>query len=197
MDAGQRLADGGDTADIEVVTVATHADGWFDALAASCRRTGLAPPTVLGWGEPWCGFMHKVRAVRACVADRPPRALLLFVDAYDVLVLAPAAADLRRRYDACRGDRPVVVGVERSADPLSAWLKRYKFGGCAPGRILNSGVYMGPAAALADLLDRWLAVAAATGDNDDQRTLNRLCRDSDHDDWFRRTVAVDDRGDLI
>jgi hypothetical protein len=127
---------------LRVVTFATRDDGWFMALRDSCARQGVALD-VLGWGETWQGFMHKVRAVRAYVETLAPETLVLFVDAYDALVLCDGA-EILRRFDGLvggagrRGER-VVLGVENpQRDPVMGLIKRIPFGTCG-SHTLNSG----------------------------------------------------------
>jgi hypothetical protein len=113
------------------------------------------------------------------------------VDAFDAILLCGPDA-IRRRYDAVRGDKPVLIGVDRPWDSVVYWLKRWCFGTTPDGHLLNSGAYCGPAGALTGLLDRWHALAVATGETDDQRLLTQLSqRDADTAAWFAAHVALD------
>jgi hypothetical protein len=183
---------------LRAVTFATRDDGWFGALRASCARQGV-PLDVLGWGEAWQGFLHKVHGVRAYVGGLAPETLVLFVDAYDTLVLCDAA-EILRRFDslvggtARRAER-VVLGVENPhRDPLMGAIKRIPFGACG-SHTLNSGVYMGSAGRLRELLERWTAAADPGGGGDDQKALNALCRTDGA--WFAAHATYDVDGLLV
>lgn len=165
---------------VHLVTLASHEDGWFKALQSSCARHGFHLH-VLGWGEPWGGFMQKIRLVDQFLRDSvwyDANDLFVVADAYDVLVLQDAT-ELVRRIDTLTDNnrcRRVVLGIEgRRADPLDALISQWRFGRCNQRHVVNAGVYIGCARRLCDFfellgVDRW---PDAT---DDQKLINATCR---------------------
>ena len=127
LGAGACPADAAEaTGTLRVVSVSSSRRLELDRLAASARRVG-ATLEVLGLGEPWRGLGSKVDLLRAYLAD-PDRNirdgdLLLFLDAYDVLLLPPAR-DLPAKFAALEIDAPgaVVFNSElKLASSLNEW----------------------------------------------------------------------------
>ena len=165
---------------IQCVTLCTHANGWFDALQSSCAQNGL-PLAVLGWGQTWKGIGWKFELMlEYLTTETDPDIVVCFVDAYDVIVLQPAAEIMRRFHQLIYGggvssNRPsngglVVFGVE---DPLGRshfirFMESVRFSQCNK-HVLNTGVYMGRSA---DVRDLFLKVQAAyPNEPDDQQRL--------------------------
>lgn len=173
--------------DVRCVTVCTRADGWFPALQEGCRRLGI-PLVVLGWGQPWGGFMWRMALVRRYVRSVDPSTVLCCIDAYDVVPLIDVHAlaeryraltvDVRGRAAATKTPAPtmnkpdgVVIGVENPLGHRSVqWIKRMVFGRCR-GHVLNAGGCMGPAATVQRLLE----YIASGHRADDQKALNGAC----------------------
>lgn len=166
---------GGDAPDdIEVVTVATSLDGspekpgGFARLERSCRRNGL-PLTVLGSGVPWTGSSLKLRLLRDRLDDLPEDRIVLFVDAYDSLLL-PSRRRIVEKF--LEFEKPIVVSAEKGCWPDPELAERYPRAAPlrrargqplraalrpeppspSPFRYLNSGGFMGYAGALRDAL---------------------------------------------
>jgi hypothetical protein len=192
---------------VTVVAVATHNAGYLDGLREGCRRAGL-PLQVLGWGQQWKGFGWRTRLVRDWLRTQPRDALVVHVDAFDVLATLPSAEALVSRY--VWHGRSLLLSVDGApaaglhdgaheavfggvADP-SGMLVR---GASAHGRrvVLNGGAFMGTAGALLQLYARMDAVSgggAIENECDDQKTLNAAA--NAFADWFARHAAVDVRG---
>ena len=68
------------------ITVCTHSEGWFPALQEGCRRFSI-PLVVLGWGQPWKGFMWRTTLLQQYLSTLPYHCLVCIVDAYDMLPL--------------------------------------------------------------------------------------------------------------
>jgi tetratricopeptide (TPR) repeat protein len=167
LGAGACPADAAEaTGTLRVVSVSSSRRLELDRLAASARRVG-ATLEVLGLGEPWRGLGSKVDLLRAYLAD-PDRNirdgdLLLFLDAYDVLLLPPAR-DLPAKFAALEIDEPgaVVFNSELACAPDGAL--RLAYPRLAPGEpfhFLNSGVYLGRVRDVRAMLDAVAADVAA------------------------------------
>lgn len=174
---------------MKVITFATSDQGWFQALRTSCRRNRLQLE-VLGWGEPWEGFLHKPRAVLRHLQTTAPDELVLVVDAFDVLILCGEQEFLRRYADlrqTCLGT--IVVGRENIDGPW--WMSMYlrlAFPSSLSTSTLNAGVLFGPAA---DLVRLYGALLRDGDGDDDQKRLNHTAGRLWH------ILVVDERGDLI
>ena len=188
LGAGACPADAAEaTGTLRVVSVSSSRRLELDRLAASARRVG-ATLEVLGLGEPWRGLGSKVDLLRAYLAD-PDRDvrdgdLLLFLDAYDVLLLPPAR-DLPAKFAALEVDEPgaVVFNSELACAPDGAL--RLAYPRLAPGEpfhFLNSGVYLGRVrdvramldAVAADVAAHHVAFGADPFRFDDQRWFHRF-----------------------
>ncbi len=164
----------------------------FAALRESCRRHGI-PFTVLGWGQTWRGFNWKFNLFRDWLRGRPADALVLFVDAYDVLVLRDAAA-IHRCYDELTGgtgDRVLFGRENPTGDVLMDLVGRLAFPVCESS-IINTGVYVGPAGRILDVLAH---VDGHDDARDDQKLMNTACRENH--EFFRERVTLDAEGRFV
>ena len=159
--------------------VLTYATKSTPMLCDSLRVALLwsMPLTLLGFGEEYRGNYQKLRGARAHVASLPPRTLVLFADAYDVLYGASGAA-LRRRFDELRvpAER-VLFMAEKGCWPdwdmafgRDFCLHRYPRSR-TPYRFVNSGVWMGRAEAAYALLTE---LQAFTPGLDDQHVTGHM-----------------------
>jgi hypothetical protein len=104
---------------VMVITVASHEKPALDVLRRSVRAVGLEL-TVLGMNETWRGLGSKVTLLHAFLSRLPLShdcRLVVFVDAFDVLVLPPAK-DIVPRFKV-RVDTDRKVSSERPASHLS------------------------------------------------------------------------------
>jgi hypothetical protein len=186
-----------------VITVATQAEGYYDALKQGCERAGVRLVT-LGWGKKWRGYAWKLRLVSEFLneeRDRLGSSLIVFVDGFDVLPTFRSVEELSSAYERANGDgdAKVVLGVDSppqsAAEFSQAAATRGVFGTCM-GRPINSGVYAGPLPKLLKILELCSAEHEGNGDNDnDQRMLSRACRRNN--DWFEANAVFDDNAALV
>ena len=107
-----------------VISVATHWQGYLPTLQRSCHQHGFEFD-LLGLGKPWQGFGWRLElAVRRAIQE-PDDKLIVFADAYDV-VMCDSAARLQHMYKLAR--RPFVVGVYRYVKMLAGALAKHEFG---------------------------------------------------------------------
>ena len=186
-----------------VITVATQAEGYYDALKHGCERAGVAMIT-LGWGKKWRGYAWKLRLVREFLhaeRERLGDSFIVFVDGFDVLPTFRSAEELSNAYEKASGagDAKVVLGVDSppttAAEMSQAAASRGVFGTCM-GRSINSGVYAGPLPKLLKVLELCSEQHEGQGDNDDdQRMLSRACRQNR--DWFEANAVFDDNASMV
>jgi hypothetical protein len=179
----RRLRPGGGA--LRVVCVASSERAELTRLRASVKRLG-AELTVLGLGKPWRGLGSKVALLAAHLDASGVAAddLILFLDAYDVLLL-PAAAQLRERFTALEREKQGAVvfnsEVNCAPDPSMRLLYGRPADG-APFRFLNSGIYLGRArdvrnmlaTVTADVEAHHASLGADPYRFDDQRWFNRF-----------------------
>ena len=179
----QRLRPGGGA--LRVVCVASSERAELTRLRASVKRLG-AELTVLGLGQPWRGLGSKVTLLAEHLDSSGAAAdnLILFLDAYDVLLL-PAAAQLRERFAVLEQEKKGAVvfnsEVNCAPDPALRLLYGRPADG-APFRFLNSGIYLGRARDVramlatvsADVRTHHASLGADPYRFDDQRWFNRF-----------------------
>jgi hypothetical protein len=143
---------------------------------------------VLGLGEPWRGLGSKISLLGAYL-DNDRRGitdddLLLFVDAYDVLLL-PAATNLRARWAAFESEAPgrIVFNAELNCAPDPSLMLVYPAPDLKkPFPFLNSGIYLGRVQDVkkmiidvrADITHHHISFGADPYRFDDQRWFHRF-----------------------
>ncbi|TMS40194.1 hypothetical protein L596_006603 [Steinernema carpocapsae] len=154
-----------------VVTVATEETDGLKRLMRSAQDHGHEL-LVFGRGEQWNGGDmrynqgggQKIRILRESLKSyKDKNAVIMFVDAYDVVINAPKETILDRFFHEFSGAR-IVFGAEGFCWPDKNLVTKYPlvtFG----KRYLNSGLYMGYAADIYKMLE----MGADTKDNDDDQ----------------------------
>jgi hypothetical protein len=190
---------------MRIITVATEACGYLDALRESCARH-CVELVVLGWGDTWRGFQWKSHLVRRFLRERcvDLEEILIVVDGYDSLLLSSKVcalssssssssawvSEFERRFSAT--SKPILLSVDVPRSSLVRYLYRRIFGECR-GAYLNAGLYAGRVWALRELhtqiCDGQDMDAPATFSLDDQELLMNLCRRAPT--FFRTHVALD------
>jgi len=173
---------------MQVVTVATHRDGYLDALRVGCERIQL-PIQFLGMGEEWMGFGWRIKKLRDFLETLSSDTIVICVDAFDVVPLAKSVEDLKTAY--AHFKKPIVFGVDgQASNPVHQWGHDVIFG-THRGVTLNGGTYMGRADKLRTLFSIWMS-GEIKDEADDQKILNKVFRV--HDAWFHENVALDRDG---
>ena len=181
---GKRSPAGGAGA-LHVLTYATKATPMLcDALLVALVQR--VPLTLIGYGDTYQGNFQKLTSARQVVAALPPDALVLFADAYDVLYTAGGDA-LRAGFEGLGvpPDRVLFMGERGCWPDADMGPVGHRF--CSeqypksptPYRYVNSGVWMGRAAAAFRLLT---VLSAYTPGLDDQHVTGHLF--VDRNDWF-------------
>ena len=71
---------------MKAITVATHAERYFDVLKESAERNNI-DLVVLGWGEKWKGFTWKFNLLIDYLKSCDDNEIVLFIDGYDVFFI--------------------------------------------------------------------------------------------------------------
>ena len=162
-----------------VVTVATEKKGYYDLLVKSCEIHGLTLIT-LGLGMKWTGFSMKYRLMREYLHSIPENEIIVFVDAYDVII-NDNEESIITKFTSFGTD--IVFGTQ---DGL---LSKMTFTHCF-GHVLCGGCYIGYASRIKQLLHILNdPVLIEETDGDDQEMLNRAC--SNNFEFFDEFVSAD------
>eukprot|EP00922_Rhytidocystis_sp_ex-Travisia-forbesii_P043656 GHVS01065129.1.p1 GENE.GHVS01065129.1~~GHVS01065129.1.p1 ORF type:complete len:441 (-),score=49.92 GHVS01065129.1:159-1481(-) len=187
---------------LHVVTVATHEDGYYQALMESAVRLDI-PLKVLGFGQKWEGFRWKVEKVLEYARAVEDDAVIMCLDGFDTVLLQPRSVILARFFH----HRVPFLATGESCDRFG-WAKLYfqvahegMFGG-KPGagwpelpeyadksvglNLLNAGGYIGYKRAVIDILG-----SIPADEMNDQRWLSKLYREGNHG------IGVDARTDVF
>jgi hypothetical protein len=176
LGGGQEGARPVSTPRLHVLTYATKQTPMLcDALlVARAMRVSIA---ILGWGKEYHGNYMKLLETREHVGSLPAEATVLFADAFDVLYAAGQAEILARFSTMGVGPRQVLFQAARGCWPdwhmafgRTFCLKKYPK---SPTRYryLNSGVWMGRAAAVYAMLTEAIAFTPGL---DDQYVVSHM-----------------------
>jgi hypothetical protein len=167
-------------APIRVVCVSTSMRNELVTLQKSAEHLNLKFD-ILGMGTPWHGLGSKITLLWDYLKDVDDNEILLFVDAFDVLLL-PDALDIRNRFaDSFTGSKVVLSGEKECSPDKSSRVAFPYLDYDKPFQFLNSGSYIGLVKhiklMLADVSEDIRAHHAFTGASplalDDQRWFTR------------------------
>lgn len=177
---------------MHLFVVCTHNEGYYDALVLSAKRGGYAMQT-LGWQQKWGGFVWRLALMMDAMATLDDTEVVCFTDAFDVIVLVPSA-ELEARYRSVVNDGRVLLSVENPmGEPVADFVGRSLFSACINNKILNAGAYIGTVAGLRVFIRLIQTVARERGFTDDQKVLNRICRELRRDN----VITIDTQGDIF
>lgn len=154
-----------------ICCVATHSDRYFPSLQDSCKKN-KCNLKVLGWGEKWKGFGMKYRLMEEFVNNIDNNEIIMFVDAYDVVILQDSRI-IENKFKSL--NIPILFSIEPQPKSLiEHYLSKKQFSTCQ-NQFLNSGTYMGYCYAI----KKFLSEIRCENDNcDDQINLLDLCNKS-------------------
>lgn len=150
-----------------VLTVATHSQGYFEQMVNN--DYGI-PVEVLGFGKPWTGFTMKFEEVLNRVKELPDDEIVVFLDGFDTIIRGSLDVAVNRFKQM---DCKVLFSEHVSpTDSVPDWAVRRIFGTCYKKHIANTGLYMGYAKYIRELLQNVLYSSC----KDDQTIINGACR---------------------
>jgi hypothetical protein len=144
----------------QVLTYATHAYGKFEQLTKDPQVK------VLGWGKPWKGFMDKFNGVLDYIKTVEDDTIIIFVDGFDSWVNGSSEKAVELFKQSGSG---LIVSLD--IHPRGSLLNKNIFGTCKDGFVANSGMYMGYAWCIREVLESIVVKTC----KDDQVTLNEVC----------------------
>ena len=172
---------------LHIVTVATHDDGYYQALMQSAKNNNLNL-TTLGWGQKWTGFTMKYNLLKEHINNLEDNDIVVFVDAYDVLIL-DNEENIKTKFHSF--NKPIVLSVDGKPHFfLHNYLHSLLFKSCNNEKI-NSGLYMGYVWAIKILLNKICNNKLMSCDSpqaDDQMLLINVCNSND---FYDKYIAID------
>lgn len=138
------------TEKFHLVTVSSDEPvGRMSMLIESCKNHGIKP-VILGVDQPYYANQTKLYHMRNYLKLLPKDDIVLFVDAFDTLVLADKQT-ITDRFLAM--NVPILMSAEKNCFPRDLLSKYPADTTTSPFKYLNSGTYIGYAGALLDWLE--------------------------------------------
>jgi len=132
-----------------VATVCTNLNPNLGKLIESCEKQKIALH-ILGMNTRYPGNNYKLKCVRDFAALLPPNDIVMFIDAFDVLILK-SAEHILSTFSKMKVD--LLMGAEKYCYPAPHLANEYL--PCAsPFRYLNTGTYIGYVRAICSWIDR-------------------------------------------
>jgi hypothetical protein len=158
---------------IHLITVATHADGYFKWLQESCKRYNTEL-TVLGWSEKWKGYAWKFMLMIDHLNTVADDDIVCFIDAFDVILLRPLDEMIDYyRAIATMTNKRIVIACDRVKYQALKVMADYIFDTCKDIAI-NTGTYIGYAKDVKNVL-RQIMNNNMDETLDDQKLLTDYC----------------------
>lgn len=166
---------------MRVVTYATHDAGFLKYLVLSAKRHHVQLD-IIGWNTNWNGFGDKYRGMNLYLQSVPDDDVVLFIDAYDVLLLRSLdGLEIEYRQKFFERKPKIVLSVAPSHRLTDQWYRVF-FDQCRNVNV-NTGTYIGYAGLIKKVLISICQQENCHDKNfDDQRSLTSFC--NQHDDMF-------------
>jgi hypothetical protein len=153
---------------VHIITYATHSEGLFDELINNKHNIKIK---VLGWGEKWKGFMHKVQKCNEYIQSCPTDDIFIILDGFDTIVNSSNLDNCIQHFK----DTKYKVLYSKNIENHNYGLERVVFEYCRGEYIVNCGMYMGYGKYLSILLNDITALTC----KDDQVNVNSVCKKYD------------------
>ena len=160
----------------EVVTIATHSDGYFENLI----NNKYTKVKVLGMGKKWTGFKLKSELVYDYIKDFPDNKIIIVIDGFDTVINGNInnAIEIFKKQN-----NKVLISIDEKTHYKTSLsklkgkiLKRFNFFGyCKNNLSLNAGLYMGYVKYLKIILNEIINTKC----KDDQLILSKSCNKYD------------------
>ena len=171
---------------LHIVTVATSDEFYFKYLVKSCHANGTELK-VLGWGEKFEGFNWKYIKMIEYLQTINSNNIVCFVDGYDV-ICTRNLNELNSEFEKIKKITNSKIIVSHGNN-LNETLMTFYFGKCND-KLLNSGIYIGNAGDLLEILKE-INQLNSDSDADDQVLLTNYCK------MYPKKIYVDIDNDLF
>ena len=147
--------------DSVIVSYATHAQGRYNDMMES-------NPNIIvgGWGATWNGFMDKFRFMVDFLSQQNPNDIVIFVDGFDTIIKGTKEEAVKRFK---KIDCKMLLSAATLESTYPKLIRSRVFG--TPGSVANSGLYMGYAGFMKEVLEQSTRLSH---DEDDQKALNMI-----------------------
>jgi len=163
-----------------LITCCTENKGYFSALQESAKRNGF-DLKVLGWGKKWTGFTFKITHIKEYIKTLPDSDIVLFVDAYDVLIIKPKHV-IKQRF--LNTGAKILIGKDgERLNIFHDMLYRKIFKSCK-SKFINAGVYIGFVKELKEMFDNICNKTGCNETDDDQKLLIDFCNSNEKNPYF-------------
>jgi len=173
---------------MKIVTVATDSNGYFEYLQKSCKKYNV-DLTVLGWQQKWKGFIWRLRLMRDFVEKQNENELIIFIDAYDVILLRNPETLEKEFKKMPNSDSSIIVGKERHVQFLVEFTSELIFKRCN-NTYINAGTYAGYAKNL-KLFFKYVFKHVGEAKDDDQLLFSNYCV------LPHNTIIIDEKSTLF
>ena len=169
---------------VKLITVATDKKGYYKWLEASCKRYNVDLIT-LGMNQKWQGFTMKYILLINYLKTIDRNELIIFIDAYDVLLLRPLD-DIEELFNNIVKitNKKIIVSMDgsniyslNSIDNILYKLENLYFGKCKSLSI-NAGTYMGRVKDILDILYEMTNDLNIDPSLDDQILMTNHCNNN-------------------
>jgi hypothetical protein len=185
-------AGGAGGATLHVAAVATHKERYFPLLVESSKKMGVRLQ-VLGWGEPLTGFAFRLQKTLDFVETLPQSDVVLFVDAFDVVLLQSSEVILAKFHQS--GAQMIVSKDGQHPNHLVQFFMSRVFRPVG-GTYINIGAYVGTAGFICDLLRELFKFGEGFSDKEnDQELLARYL--ASHKELVGGKILIDHNSDLF
>lgn len=174
---------------MKICTVATNSQRYFPVLQESCKRFNVEL-VVLGWGEKWRGYAWKFQKMLGYLETLEPDDVVLFIDAYDVVLLQDPKV-LEQRFKSS-GKKMIVAKDGNHPNFAVSYLIHYVFHP-VKSQYINTGTYIGYAGYMLDLLTKVSQYKnnGFSEKENDQELMSRYCQE------FPDALDIDTNGSLF
>lgn len=185
---------------VKLITVATHNDGYLPWLEKSCERFNIEL-IKLGYGQKWLGFSWRLKLIIDYLKIINPNELVIFIDAYDVIMLRPLD-NIEEYYNNIvrMTNKKIIISEDKTIknniiNILTDICAVVYFGKCKDTRIC-AGSYLGKAKYILEMLNR----LNFNDDDDDQILFTSYINkypediyiDTDNNFFLTRSLQLDD-----
>ena len=150
---------------VHIITYATHEEGMFNKLVNNEYGVKV---NVIGWGEKWQGFMHKVQRCNDYIKSFPENDIFIIIDGFDTIINSNNLDNCIKYFT----ESPYKVMYSKNIKNHNYGLEKVVFDYCRDEDIANCGMYMGYGKFLSILLDDITTLSC----KDDQVNVNSVCK---------------------
>ena len=177
---------------LHVAAVATHLERYMPLLVQSTARLGVHLE-VLGWGEKINGFAFRLQKTLDFVEELPPDDVVLFIDAFDVVLLQNAQVILKKFYQS--GAQMIISKDGEHPNYIVNFFIKNVFRSVGDTYV-NIGAYIGRAGYIRDLMKELFKFGEGFSDREnDQELLARYL--SQHKPLMGTEIIIDEHSDLF